>query len=64
MIDGHGFGIKFNEAPKITRSMKVALDDLALERLRVVYPGSEICPVDHKITVLPLSRIEETFSGK
>jgi predicted AAA+ superfamily ATPase len=60
----HGFEIKFNEAPKITRSMKIALNDLTLEHLWVVYPGREIYPVDNQITVLPLSRIEETFSGK
>jgi hypothetical protein len=59
----YGFEIKFNEAPKMTRSMQVVLSDLNLEHLWVVYPGSETYPVDHKITVLPLSRIEETLKS-
>lgn len=57
----HGFEIKFNEAPGITKSMRVAMNDLGLEHLWVVYPGSEMYPVDSKITVLPLARIEETL---
>jgi uncharacterized protein len=58
----YGFEIKFNEAPKMTKSMRVALSDLGLEHLWVVYPGGETYPVDPKITVLPLSRIEETVN--
>ena len=54
----YGFEIKFNEAPRITKSMKMALGDLGLEHLWVVYPGSETYPADPKITVLPLSRLE------
>jgi predicted AAA+ superfamily ATPase len=56
----YGFELKLNEAPKITKSMRVAQSDLGLEHLWVVYPGSEMYRVDPKITVLPLERIEET----
>ena len=54
-----GFEIKFNEAPKITKSMRMALNDLCLDHLWVVYPGTEKYPVDTKITVIPLSKINE-----
>jgi predicted AAA+ superfamily ATPase len=60
----YGFEIKFNEAPKITKSMQVALSDLNLEHLWVVYPGNETNPVDAKITVLPPIRIEETVKSQ
>lgn len=42
---------KFSEAPTITRSMRVALKDLALDHLWIVYPGPHTYPVDDKITV-------------
>lgn len=34
-----GFEIKYQDAPTLTRSMSIALSDLDLERLWVVYPG-------------------------
>lgn len=59
--DGKRYGIecKYHEAPKITRSMRTALHDLALDYLWVVYPGKESYPVDEKITVWPLSKLQE-----
>jgi len=59
----YGFEIKFNEAPKMTKSMQVALSDLYLEHLWVVYPGNDTYPVDPKITVLPLSDLKETVAA-
>lgn len=54
---GRRFGVecKFNEAPKVTKSMHSALKDLSLSHLWVVYPGSVRYPVHEKITVLPLT---------
>ncbi|MEW6219690.1 MAG: ATP-binding protein [Thermodesulfobacteriota bacterium] len=56
---GKRFGIegKFDEAPRVSRSMHVALSDLNLEHLWVVYPGAESYPVHERITVLPLGAI-------
>ncbi len=51
----YGVEVKFSEAPKVTRSMRVALKDLGLVHLWVVYPGEQTYPVDSEITVLPLS---------
>jgi predicted AAA+ superfamily ATPase len=56
---GHRFGfeVKFNESPVITKSMRIALNDLKLDHLWVIYPGQHTYPVDEKITVMPISEI-------
>ena len=56
----YGVEFKFNEAPKISRSMRIALDDLSLSHLYVVYPGKESYPVADNISVVSL----ETAAGK
>ena len=56
-----GFEVKFNEAPGISKSMRMTLNDLALEHLWLIYPGETRYPVDDHITVLPLSEIFELF---
>ena len=49
--------IKFNEAPKITRSMRSALEDLRLDHLWILYPGEERYAADERITVCPLADV-------
>jgi len=46
--------VKFNEAPKVTKSMRAAARDLALDHLWIVYPGVHNYPVDEKISVWSL----------
>lgn len=53
----YGVEIKFSEAPKVTKSMRIALNDLNLHHLWIIYPGQEAYPVDKKITVWPLRDI-------
>ncbi len=53
----YGFECKLADAPGTTRSMRVALDDLELEHLFVVYPGDEAYPLDDRISVLPIESI-------
>ena len=53
----YGVEVKFNEAPKITASMRTALSDLELEHLWVIYPGEHTYPVDERISVWPLKEI-------
>ena len=57
--DGKRYGVefKFNEAPKISRSMHIALDDLSLSHLYVVYPGKESYPVVENISVISLEAV-------
>jgi len=54
-----GIEIKLNEAPKITRSMHIALSELNLEHLWVIYPGKEAYPAHEHITVLPINQIDQ-----
>jgi len=53
----YGMEAKFSEAPEVTRSMQIALQDLGLEHLWVIYPGEQSYPVNEKITVIPLASL-------
>jgi uncharacterized protein len=44
-----GFEIKYQDAPTLTRSMSIALADLGLERLWVVYPGRRRYPLHDRV---------------
>ena len=55
----YGFEVKLADAPGTTRSMRVALADLGLEHLWVVYPGNEAYPMDDRITALPIAHIPD-----
>jgi len=46
------------DAPTVTPSMRIALHDLRLERLAVVYPGDKTYSLGSNIEVLPLMEIE------
>ncbi|MCD6586026.1 MAG: DUF4143 domain-containing protein [Desulfobacteraceae bacterium] len=52
-----GFEVKFNESPTVTKSMRIALNDLKLDHLWVIYPGQHTYPVDEQLTVMPISEI-------
>lgn len=56
-----GFEFKYTDAPKITKSMRIAMEDLKLDHLALVYPGKDIWPMDEKITVYGL---ESIMTGK
>ena len=53
----YGFECKLADAPATTRSMRVALADLALDRLWIVYPGAEAYDLDDRIEVLPVADV-------
>jgi predicted AAA+ superfamily ATPase len=54
-----GFEYKCTDAPRTTRSMHIALEDLRLEHLWVVYPGALRFPLADRITALPLREVHE-----
>jgi hypothetical protein len=58
---GSKFGIegKFSEAPEITHSMQIALHDLDLFYLWVVYPGTQAYQGDKRFSVLSLQKIPD-----
>ena len=49
-----GFEFKCTDAPRTTKAMHIAIDDLGLEHLWVVYPGSVRYSLTDRITALPL----------
>ncbi len=52
-----GFEIKYTVAPRVTRSMHVALADLGLRRIDVVHAGTETYPLADDIRAVSASRI-------
>ena len=54
-----GFEFKYADAPRTTKSMRTALEDLKLERLYVIYPGDRDYTLDDKIEVLAFPRVEK-----
>lgn len=46
-----GFEVKFNDAPRLTKSMEIALDTLQLDTLQVIYPGKKKYYLNDKIEV-------------
>ncbi len=53
-----GFEFKCSDAPSLTKSMHIALQDLGLERLWVIYPGLDRYPLEERVTALPLRQID------
>ena len=54
-----GFEIKYTDYPKITRSMRVAFQDLKLDHLYVIFPGKESFSLDTHITACGLSVLQK-----
>ena len=60
--DGKRIGVecKRKDAPRLTPSMKIAMEDLRLDKLIVFYPGERAYPLSERIEVKPLIRLAET----
>lgn len=52
-----GFEFKCLDAPTLTKSMKIAMKDLKLAKLWVVYPGDKSYPLDEKIECISLDKL-------
>jgi predicted AAA+ superfamily ATPase len=57
--DGRRIGVECKrvDAPRLTPSMRLALEDLELDRLFVIYPGNLAYPIADKVMALPLVTI-------
>jgi hypothetical protein len=57
--DGRRLGVevKRSDAPRLTPSMRVALEDLQLEQIVVLYPGPTRYSLDPRVTVTPLTAV-------
>jgi len=49
-----GFEVKYTDAPKITLSMQIAINDLKLDSLTVIIPGNHNFPLSDRIKVMGL----------
>lgn len=54
-----GVEIKRADAPKLTRSMKTAMDDLELDELWVIYPGERSYALERGVMVKPLGSLSK-----
>jgi hypothetical protein len=53
----YGLEVKHQDAPRLTPSMRIALKDLRLDHLTVLYPGSRAYELDRRVSVVPLARL-------
>ena len=53
----YGFECTYGDAPGTTRAMRVAIEDLQLARLWILYPGHEAYELDKTISVIPVKQI-------
>lgn len=54
-----GFEFKYSDSPKMTKSMHIAIQDLKLDHLYVIFPGNVQFPMDSNITAYGLDLLKE-----
>ena len=59
----YGLECKRADAPTMTPSMRIALDDLKLERIIVIYPGEKRYSLHKKVEVVPFDEIVGGMKG-
>jgi predicted AAA+ superfamily ATPase len=50
----YGFEMKLSDAPTLTKSIRIAIQDLGLARVFVVYPGRASYPIDARTEALAI----------
>ena len=58
-----GFEMKLADAPTVTKSMKIAIEDLKLARLFVVCPGRQSYPLDENIDVVSIAELPKHLAS-
>jgi predicted AAA+ superfamily ATPase len=56
----YGVEVKRADAPALTPSMRIAIADLRLDRLTVLYPGATRYDLAPRVTVVPLAALAES----
>jgi len=59
-----GIEVKYAEAPRPTRSLHIAINDLRLDHARIIYPGRSRIDLDEKLAVLPLANFLEELPNE
>ena len=58
-----GFEVKYSDAPRMTKSMAIAQQDLKLDRLFVIYPGDTSYALRTGIDVVAIRDVESRLDG-
>lgn len=58
----YGVECKRTDSPRITPSIQIALDDLKLKRVFVIYPGIQRFPMANKVEAVPLQTLSKGTS--
>ena len=58
-----GVECKFMDAPRLTPSMRTALEDLQLEQIAVVYPGTKRYSLGERVAAVPLEAVADGMKG-
>ncbi len=58
-----GVECKRADAPRMTPSMRTALNELKLEQIAVVYPGTMRYSLDERVAVVPLEAVADGMKG-
>ena len=52
-----GFEVKHTVAPEVTRSMRIAMADLGLDRLDVIHVGKDTYPLGERVRAVAFDRL-------
>jgi uncharacterized protein len=58
-----GFEFKYSDSPDLTKSMRVAMEDLKLDQLFVVYPGGPSLKLANGVELLPIRRLTQRLEA-
>ena len=54
-----GVEFKYADAPTLTKSMRIAVQDLALSHLWIIYPGNDTYMLAKNVSTLPLTMLSD-----
>jgi predicted AAA+ superfamily ATPase len=65
IVRGKRYGVECKrvDAPRLTPSMRIAMEDLQLERIAVVYPGPRRYQLADRVEAVPLSEVAAGLDG-
>ena len=58
-----GMEFKYQDAPRMTRSLRAVLRDLPLKHVWIVYPGPDPYRLDDAVSVLPVAALPDAVTG-
>ena len=58
-----GMEFKYQDAPRMTRSIRAVMRDLPLRHLWIVYPGPDRYRLDDAVSVLPMAELPDTAAA-